>query len=87
MVLPLILTWDKSKIDKEEFLRQLYVYVNEDFYLCMAQSIGTFRASSSRINILRGDKDESGSHYLTSSWMTTEGTPDVYKPLPTREVK
>lgn len=87
MVLPLILTWDKSKIDKEEFLRQLYVYITEDFYLGMAQSIGTFRASSNRINILRGNKDGGGGCYFTSSWITTEGTPDVYKPLPTREVK
>ena len=86
MVLPLILTWDKSKIDKEEFLRQLYVYTTEEFYVSMAQSIGTFRSTSSRINILRSDEDESGSHYLTSSWITTKGTPDVYKPLPTREV-
>lgn len=45
MVLPLILTWDKSKIDKEEFLRQLYVYIHEEFYVSMAQSIGTFLQS------------------------------------------
>lgn len=86
MVLPLILTWDKSKLTKEEFIRQLYVYGHEDFYLGMAQSIGTFRSSSDYINILRGNEDESGSFYFTSSWLTTKGTPDVYKPLFTREV-
>lgn len=84
MVAPLILTWNRTKVSREEFIRQLYTHGHEEEYLGMAQGIGTFRGSEDYISILRSDED--GGFYFTNHWIIIKGTPDVYKPLPFKGV-
>lgn len=76
MVLPLIITWDRDKMYKSEFLRQLYVVttpLTEPTYLSMAGGLGVF-GGGSRISVCIGG-------CFTTSWSTMRGDRSVYKPL------